>query len=295
MNLVCNKGAGWIFPAGWGSEGPMSKKKRRMDPWELGLPRTGVDSHAHLDLDRYEPGEIPELLDRAGRAGVARVGQVFLSVEAYEQGRGLFADSPEVFFLLAHHPNEAHEMADADMEAMDRAFGVDERLRAVGETGLDFYWDRAPKKRQEEVFHLHLDLALARDLPVVIHSREADEAVLAILDDRGFRDRPLLWHCFGGQAELAGEIVSRGWRVSVPGAATFSKNQALREAVASVPADRLLVETDCPFLAPEPWRGKRNEPAYAAFTAKVLAQARDEAPAELWTRCGKNAEAFFGL
>jgi TatD DNase family protein len=279
----------------------MSKKKSvRPDPASLGLPRVGVDSHAHLDGAGEEraaatAGTIAAILDRAAAAGVAQVGHVFLGPAAYGACRGLFAGRDEVFFLLGIHPCEAAKAAPGDVAAMEAAFRGDAGLRAVGEIGLDYYWDATTAPAQQRLFRDQLALARELDLPVAVHSREAAADTLAILDDLGFAGRPLVWHCFGGDAALAGEIMRRGFHLSVPGPVTYAKNTALAEAVAGCDRTRLLLETDAPYLTPEPWRGKTNEPALLAFTAMRVAGLLGMAPAELWRLTGDNARAFFRL
>ncbi len=270
-------------------------------PESLGLPFSGVDSHAHL---HHMPGEDLDLssdlngvLDRAVRAGVAAVGQVFMSPEAYEAGRSAFDGTPiDVFFLLSFLPCDALKCTGRVMDAMRRAFLADPRLRAVGETGLDFYWKDCPPLIQEEAFRLHIALARETRRPLVIHSRDAAQDTLRILEAEGVAGTPLLWHCFSGDAVgQCDRILANGWHLSVGGAVSYPANAALREILLRVPEDRLLLETDCPYLAPVPWRGKPNEPALLAFTAQAVAEARGESSAELWTRCGENARRFFGL
>ena len=203
---------------------------------------------------------------------------------------------PELFFLMAIHPNEAAECTGAALAAMRAAFAHDQRLRAVGETGLDLYWKDCPLLIQETAFRLHLALARETGRPVVIHSRDAARETLRVLEDEGFSGYPVLWHCFSGDAvaELD-RILAHGWHLSIPGPVTYPANSELRDAAARIPADRLLIETDSPYLAPLPWRGKSNEPALIAFTVLAVAKARDMSPAELWTLCGRNAIRFFGL
>ena len=272
------------------------KKTERTPPESLGLPKVGVDSHAHLDLKHFA-GEVDAVLDRAAAAGVAQVGQVFMGVDAYLRGRELFANRPEVWFLLGVHPNDSGTVPDLDAElaAITQAFREDARLKSVGETGLDFYWDKVAPEVQETAFRAHLELARQLDAPVVVHSRDAFEATLAVLDDMGFARRPVLWHCFGEGSHEAREIARRGWMASIPGPVTYKANEALRRAVAELGVERLMVETDCPYLTPEPWRGKRNEPALAVFTGVAVAQALDMDPAEAWQRLGDNARDFFGM
>lgn len=280
----------------------MSKKKTcpRTAPQSLHMPFSGVDSHAHLDDERFSD-DLEAVLERARQSGVARIGNVFLSVKAYTQGRALFAAHPEVFFLLGIHPCDGMLCTQEEMDAMQEAFQQDTRLRAVGEIGLDYYWQECPREIQRTAFRGQLALARSLDLPVVIHCRDAQHQTEALhetldtLEGEGFRGRLLLWHCFTADTEAAQRIIDNGWYISVPGPLGYPANAALREAVRILPADRLLVETDAPYLAPLEWRGQRNEPAFTVFTAACLARERGEDPAVLWTRCGDNARRFFGL
>lgn len=275
----------------------MSKKKHRdrPSPETLGLAPLGVDTHAHLDMRGFEPGEIPDILDRARAAGVVRVGNVFLGPEAFAANAALFDAHPGVFFILGMHPTDCSGYAASSTQAMEAAFRINPRLRAVGEIGLDYHWDDAPPEDQRRAFREQLEMARGLDVPVVIHSRSAEADTLAILADMGFSGRPLVWHCFGGDAELARSVLSMGFHISVPGPVTYAKNEALAKAVAGIPLSRLMLETDAPFLTAEPWRGKRNEPCYLGFTAVRVAGLMGRAPDEVWRETAKNAEAFFGL
>lgn len=274
-------------------------------PESLGLPRTGVDSHAHLDL-RHFAEDLDAVLDRAAASGVERIGNVFLNTEAWEKGREYFADRPELFFLLGIHPTDAALWTDETPSRFAGAFAVDPRLRALGEIGLDFYWKDCPPEVQTRVFIAQLRFAANLDrqgdsgnasgpLPVVIHSRDAFDETMAVLRGEGFSGYPVLWHCFGGNADQAGAIIGEGWHISIPGPVTFKSNADLREALHAIPPSRLLLETDCPYLSPMPYRGKRNEPAYSVFTAQAVARELGMETADLWTLCGNNAKRFFGL
>ena len=275
----------------------MSKKKDtpRPLPATLGLPLTGADSHAHLDSEGLIE-RLPEIMERARNAGVARIGQVFLGPAAYRSSREAFAAYPGVFFLMGIQPSDAQECTGGVLQAMREAFREDPRLRAVGEIGLDFYWKDCPPFIQEEAFRVQLALAKETDRPVVIHSRDAARDCLRILEAEGFAGRPLLWHCFSGDAvEHLDHILANGWHVSIPGPVTYPANHDLREAVRRIPLERLLVETDCPYLSPLPWRGKPNEPGFVAFTAVAVAHERGMDPAELWAACGRNTLRFFAV
>ncbi|MHC1701163.1 MAG: TatD family hydrolase [Humidesulfovibrio sp.] len=274
----------------------MSKKNKppRPEPETLALPPCGVDSHAHLDLVDFD-ADREELMDRAKASGVARTGNVFLGPKAYRDNRRMFQNRPEIFFILGIHPGNADQYSPEAAQDMRQAFKTDPRLRAVGEIGLDHYWDDHPRELQEQVFRAQLKLALDLGLPPVIHCREAFEDTLRVLLEEGLGGRKLLWHCFGGDEAQAKTILGHGWHVSIPGPVSYARNEALRRAVAAIPLERMLLETDCPYLSAEPWRGKRNHPALLGFTAQAVARIKDLPVDALWSTTGQNACTFFSL
>jgi len=280
----------------------MSKKNKppRPEPETLALPLGGVDSHAHLDLEDFD-ADREAVLERARACGVAYMGNVFLGPVAYFKNRYYFDAHPEVFFLLGIHPGNADQCTPEALSAMRRAFEADPRLKAVGEIGLDYYWEDHPHTLQEQTFRAQLALARELDLPPVIHCRDkadsqaAFDDCLRVLEAEGATGRKLLWHCFGGDAAQARALLERGWHLSIPGPVSYARNESLREAVAAIPLERLLIETDCPYLSAEPWRGKRNHPALVGFTAACVAEVKGLAPAEVWAATGANARAFFNL
>ncbi|WP_028586264.1 TatD family hydrolase [Desulfocurvus vexinensis] len=269
-------------------------KKHRPLPETLGLPAGGVETHAHLDMPPLRD-DLDAVIERAARCGVSRIGQVFLGPQAYHANRAAFAAHPGVFFLLGTHPHDAKELTPDGLQATADAFRADPRLRALGEIGLDFHYDLSPREVQRAAFADQLALARELDMPVVVHSREAWDETMTILLDQGFHRRPLLWHCFTEGPERMREITARGWLLSLPGPVTYPKNEAVRQAAAAAPGDRLVLETDSPFLAPDPYRGKPNEPALLGFTALAVAALRGEDPAALWHSTAANATQFFGL
>jgi len=271
----------------------MSTKQKPL-PNELELPQCGVDTHAHLDLPQFK-ADLPAVLERSRDSGLRYLVNVFLGPEAYLAGKSLFDSHPEVFFALGQHPHEAEQL---DIEALSRLeeyISRDARIRAMGEIGLDFFRLRSSEERQIRAFRDQLRLARDYDWPVVIHSREAAQRTLEILRDMGFAERPVLWHCFAGDGRLAREVAAMGWMVSVPGTLTYTKASDLRLAVQELPLSRIVLETDCPFLSPEPYRGQRNEPAFTVFTARALAEAKGLAVEDVWKRTGDNAISFFSL
>lgn len=272
----------------------MAKKKNRALPESLGLPSGGVETHAHLDPAHFDD-EIEAVIARAESCGVSEIGHLFLSPEAYHERKHLYDAHQNIFYILGMHPQDAKDLTPERLEAMKDIIAKDPRIKAVGEIGLDFYYEYSPREVQFAAFRQQLELAKDVDLPVVIHSRDAHEDSIRILLEAGFHGRPVLWHCFGSDKAMAEELLSHGWHLSIPGPVTYKKNEAVQEAVASIPLDRLVLETDCPYLAPEPWRGKRNEPALIGFTAVKVAELKGMDPAELWLKAGDNARRFFGL
>jgi TatD DNase family protein len=269
-------------------------EQEQPSPREFQLSPSGIDTHAHLDLKGFGQ-DLERVLQRAREAGVSRIGNVFLGPEAYARNKTMFEGDPRIFFLLGIHPHEAGAADEAAVSAMAEHFRTDERLKGLGEIGLDFYRDRSPREQQIRAFRLQLELAAAMQLPVVIHSREADEESLRILQDMGWRDRPLLWHCYSREPDFGRELVSAGWMISVPGIVTYPGARALRESVRELPLEHLVLETDCPFLAPQPVRGQRNEPANIAFTAAAIAELKNRDIEEVWRTTSQNAVRFFGL
>lgn len=272
----------------------MSKKmKIRPEPEILALPFTGADSHVHLTSPELFD-RVPFLIEKAMRCGVKSFGNVFLGFQEYQKYKEIFENFPQVFFLMGIHPCDAMNCTSQIFVSMYNAFEADSRLKAVGEIGLDFYWKDCPKVIQEEVFRLQLDLAKKVKRPVVIHSRDAAEDTLRILESEDFINYPVVWHCFSGDAVFVMDrILENGWSLSIAGLISYPANTALRDAIQRVPEDRLLLETDSPYLAPVPWRGKCNEPALIVFTAEVVADVRGVEVSELWTQCGDNTRKIF--
>lgn len=272
----------------------MSRKKPRPEPESLGLPPLGVETHAHLDLDDFDEDR-ETIIARAFDCGVKEIINVFLGPDALIEKRHLFDDYPQIYFLLGVHPNNADTFTDETLASMRELFASEPRLKGVGEIGLDYYWERVPHDVQKAVFVKQLHLARELDQPVIIHSRDANDDTIAILEAEGFKDYPVLWHCFGAGLDLATQVLDNGWHISVPGPVTFRKTDDLQAAVARIPFERLLIETDCPYLAPEPWRGKRNHPALIGFTAQRIAQIKGRSVEDIWKITGDNARKFFKL
>jgi TatD DNase family protein len=239
-----------------------------------------IDTHAHLDALDDPKGA----LDRARAAGVNRIVAIGSGAASTRATLAIVHDEAGVSVAAGVHPHQA-----ADGEPLDGL--LDERIVAVGEIGLDFYRDYAPRDVQRRVFRQQLELAAEHEKPVIIHSRDADEETAAILASFG---GAVVLHCFSSPGLLP-VALERGYYVSFAGNVTYPKAPELRDAARAVPADRILAETDCPYLAPQPVRGKRNEPAYVVHTVASLAETRGEDPDDLAARIDRNAAAAFGL
>jgi TatD DNase family protein len=242
-----------------------------------------IDTHAHLDALDDPAGAIA----RAREAGVSRIVAIGSGLASAHTTVELARDEEGVFAAVGIHP---HQAADGESLA-ELARLVDGRVVAVGEIGLDFYRDYAPRDDQRRVFTDQLRLATELDKPVIVHSRAADEETAALLADFA---GPVVLHCFSSPGLLP-TALERGYYVSFAGNVTYPKAGDLREAAVRVPADRILAETDCPYLAPQPVRGKTNEPAYVVHTVAALAGARGEDAVELERQIDANAAAAFGL
>jgi len=244
-----------------------------------------IDTHAHLDA-----GEAEAELGRARAAGVTRVLVVGTTLEGSRAALALADDHEGVFAVLGLHPHEAGGVEAADVETLRDLFAHPKSV-AVGETGLDFFRDYAPHDAQRRLFERQLGLAAELGKPVVIHTRAADEATLAALSAH---DGTVVLHCFSSPTLLE-PALERGWYVSFAGNVTYPKAEELRDAASRIPAERLLAETDSPYLAPQPVRGRRNEPAHVVHTLATLAEARGVDVDELGAQIDANAAACFGL
>jgi TatD DNase family protein len=246
-----------------------------------------IDTHTHLDALDDEPAQV---VARAREAGVTRILTVGTTVAGSRRALELADAHDEVFAVVGIHPHDAGDAAAGDVESI-RDLLAHPKAVAAGEMGLDWFRNYAPRDRQLWLFDAMLEVAADTGMPAVIHTRAADDDTLAAL--KGF-DGTVVLHCFSSP-HLLPAALERGWYVSFAGNATFPKAVDLRLAAVQVPADRILAETDAPYLAPQPVRGKRNEPAYVVHTLATLARARDEDVHELERQIERNAAACFGL
>jgi TatD DNase family protein len=259
------------------------------------VPRL-VDSHAHLDLEDYR-ADLDGVIERARAAGVARIVVVGLwrAPGSFGGTLELAARDPALFAAtIGIHPHECAAVPEEDWRAM-AAIAADPRVVGIGETGLDFHYDHSPRPVQEASFRRSLALARAVGKPVVVHVREADDACVRVLGEEGIPEAGGVIHCFTGDAARARAYLDLGLYLSIAGVVTFRTADDLREAVRRAPRDRVLIETDCPFLAPAPFRGKRNEPAHVARTAEQIATLWGVGVEEVGEITTENATRFFRL
>jgi TatD DNase family protein len=256
-----------------------------------------TDSHCHIAGEEFI-ADLDAVVERARAAGVSRALVILAAEDDAEIARAetVMTAWPECRFAVGVHPHHANVFA-ADPQAA--AGKVAERLdqvpaaRAVGEIGLDYHYDFSPRDVQHAVFRVQIRLALSRDLPIVIHTREADDDTFRILDEEGQGRLRGVFHCFTGDTAASERALATGFMLSIPGVATFPKAETLRQAAAVAPGDRLLVETDSPYLAPIPFRGKRNEPAYVARVVEQLAAVRGVSAAVIGEETDRNFERLF--
>jgi TatD DNase family protein len=250
-----------------------------------------VDSHCHLDFPDFA-AELDAVVARAHAAGLAKIVTISTRVRRHGEVLAIAERFENVFCSVGTHPHYAHE--ELDVNAGDLAEQARHpKVVGIGEVGLDYHYDNSPREVQERGLRTHIAAARETGLPLIIHCRDADADMERILTEEMRQGVfPAVLHCFTGGRELARTGVALGAYVSFSGILTFKKSDALRAIAAELPADRVLVETDAPYLAPQPWRGKRNEPAYVVETARVLAQCRSVSAEEI---ARQTTENFFRL
>lgn len=251
-----------------------------------------VDSHCHLDFPEFAP-ELDAVVARARDAGVATCVSIGTTLEKFEAVRAIAEKFADVWCSVGIHPHEAQKEPLADATPLIQR-AQHNKVVGIGETGLDFYYNHSPRAPQMANFRAHIAAARELKLPLIVHTRDAEDDTIAILrDEMGKGAFTGLIHCFTGTKTLADAALDLGFCISVSGIATFKKSEELRVVLKGVPLDRLLVETDAPYLAPMPHRGKRNEPAFVANTAAALAALKGVSAAELARATTENFFALF--
>lgn len=265
-----------------------------MAPESSPSPSPLIDTHAHLDEEAFDPDR-SEVIARAAAAGIIRIVTIGTTADTSRRAVEVAANFPSVYAAVGIQPNYAAQAKAGDWEVIE-SLAAEPRVVAIGETGLDRYWDYAPFDVQIDYFQRHIELAQRLDKPFVVHCREAEADVVAQLRAAAGRG-PLrgVMHSFTGSLETAVACLELGLYISFAGMLTYKKSQALRDLVKELPIERIVVETDSPYLAPQPMRGKRNEPAFVRVTANALADLAGMPQEEFARQTTANACRLFGL
>ena len=251
-----------------------------------------TDTHAHLNDPKFS-GDLDEVMSRAEQAGVGRMIVCGYDIKTSRGAVGLASRHETIYAAVGIHPHDAKTLDD-DALAVLAELSANPKVLAIGEIGLDFHYDFSPRPDQFAAFEAQIDLAAALDLPIIIHSRESNPEVLQVLAKRMSNIKAGVFHCFSGDEAFAREALDAGFYIGVDGPITYQASEKLRGVVAMCPDDRLLIETDCPYLTPIPHRGKRNEPAYLRYVAEEVARVRGTDIETIARRTSRNARKLFG-
>jgi TatD DNase family protein len=252
-----------------------------------------IDSHCHLDFPDFS-GEIDAVVARAQAAGVGRIVTISTRIKRHADVLAIAERFPQIYCSVGTHPHYAHEELDIPVEELI-ARTRHPKVVALGEAGLDYHYELSSRHAQEQGLRNHIAAARVTGLPLIVHSREADADMIAILtEETGKGVFPAVLHCYTGGRDLAHRAIELGFFISFTGILTFKKSDGLRAIAKILPVDRILVETDAPYLAPGPYRGKRNEPAYVVETARVLADTRGVSPEQIARETTDNFFRLFG-
>ena len=252
-----------------------------------------VDSHCHLDYPDFAAEGLAEIVSRARSAGIGHFLTICTEISKFPQVLEIANAYPFINCTVGTHPHHAAEAGEINIKREEIvAFTKDPKVAGIGETGLDYYYKHSPPEEQQRVFATHVEAAGETGLPLIIHTRDADDDTIKVMREAGQGKVGGVMHCFSGGRKLADESLALGFHISFSGIITFKKAEELRDVVKHVPMDRILVETDSPYLAPVPHRGKRNEPAFVVHTAQMVAELKG-ITAE--TVANQTTENFFKL
>jgi TatD DNase family protein len=251
------------------------------------------DTHAHLNAEEYKD-DLDEVISRAQEAGVTNMVVVGFDRPTIERAIELVDRYDFLYASVGWHPVDAIDMTEEDLIWIEE-LASHPKVVALGEMGLDYHWDKSPKDVQKEVFRKQIRLAKRVKLPIIIHNREATADILEILKEENAEEVGGIMHCFSGSPEVARECVNLNFYISLGGPVTFKNAKKPKDVAAEVPLDKLLIETDCPYLTPHPFRGKRNEPGYVKLVAEQIAEIKGLSYEEVAEATTKNAKKFFGI
>ncbi|MDE5416006.1 TatD family hydrolase [Alkalihalobacterium chitinilyticum] len=251
------------------------------------------DTHVHLNADQFEEDRA-EVIERAQEAGVTHMVVVGFDEKTIKGALEIAEKYENIYAAVGWHPVDAIDMTDQHLAWLEE-LAAHPKVVALGEMGLDYHWDKSPKDVQKEVFRKQIRLAKKVNLPIIIHNREASQDIVDILREEEASQVGGIMHCFSGSVEIAKACLDMNFHISFGGPVTFKNAKKPKEVAVEVPLDRLLIETDCPFLAPHPYRGKRNEPAYVELVAKQIAELKEMTYEELTKQTMDNAKKLFNI
>lgn len=252
-----------------------------------------IDTHAHLDMDKFAE-DMDDVVARSKEAGIGYIITIGADVASSKRAAELAGRYDGVFFSPGVHPHDVKDMTATDLDTL-RELALMPKAVAIGETGLDYFYDLSPRDVQREQFARQISLARELGMPLIVHSRDANEETMDILASEDARSAGGTLHCFSGDYPMAKRALDMGFFISVGGVLTFKKSGELRDIISKVPVERILLETDCPYLAPQPFRGKRNEPAYMTHVAEVLAELKGLSVEDIARITSLNAMGLFGI
>ena len=252
-----------------------------------------IDTHVHLNAEQYVD-DLDEVIERARENGIEKMVVIGCDRPTIERTMELIDEHEDIYGVIGWHPVDAIDCTDEDLEWIEQ-LSKHEKIVGIGEMGLDYHWDKSPKDVQKDLFKKQIELAKRVNLPIIIHNREATEDCVAILKEMHAEEIGGIMHAFSGDESVADEIIDMNFYVSLGGPVTFKNAQLPKDIAVHVPIDRLLVETDAPYLTPHPYRGKRNEPAYVKLVAEKIAELRQISYEELAQTTSENAKRLFKL
>lgn len=252
-----------------------------------------IDTHVHLNADQYDE-DLEQVISRAREKGVQKMVVIGFDTKTIKRAMALAEADPDIYAVVGWHPVDAVDCTEEDLKWIEELAAHD-KVVGIGETGLDYYWDKSPKDVQQELFRKHVRLAQRVKLPLIIHNREATADVLRILREEEAELTGGIMHCFGGSVETAREAIRLNFMISLGGPVTFKNAKTPKEVAKEIELEHLLIETDAPYLAPHPFRGKRNEPSYVPLVAEEIARLKEISVEEVAKVTTQNAEKFFGI
>ncbi|CAD2074653.1 TatD family hydrolase [Jeotgalicoccus meleagridis] len=252
-----------------------------------------IDTHVHLNAEQYVD-DLDEVIERARENGIEKMVVIGCDRPTIERTMELIDEHEDIYGVIGWHPVDAIDCTDEDLEWIEQ-LSKHEKIVGIGEMGLDYHWDKSPKDVQKDLFKKQIELAKRVNLPIIIHNREATEDCVAILKEMHAEKIGGIMHAFSGDESVADEIIDMNFYVSLGGPVTFKNAQLPKDIAVHVPIDRLLVETDAPYLTPHPYRGKRNEPAYVKLVAEKIAELRQISYEELAQTTSENAKRLFKI